>query len=109
LETYFREKTPVIHSNRLIEELKVFIWNGSRAEAQGGYNDDLVMSYAIGLWIRDTALKLKQQGIDLTKRALMHINKNQSVYNTKSGGPGAKAQSQMRLSNGQTEDLNWLF
>jgi len=109
LETYFREKTPVIHSNRLIEELKVFIWNGSRAEAQGGYNDDLVMSYAIGLWIRDTALKLKQQGIDLTKRALLHINKNQSVYNNKSGSPMAKAQSQMRLSNGQTEDLNWLF
>jgi hypothetical protein len=109
LETYFREKSPRVHSNRLIEELKVFIWNGSRAEAQGGYNDDLVMSFAIGLWVRDTALKLRQQGIDLTKRALTHINKNQSVYNAGATNPHVKSQSEMRLSNGQKESLNWLF
>jgi hypothetical protein len=109
LETYFREKSPRVHSNRLIEELKVFIWNGSRAEAQGGYNDDLVMSFAIGLWVRDTALKLRQQGIDLTKRALTYINKNQSVYNAGASNPYAKSQSEMRLTNGQKESLNWLF
>jgi len=109
LETYFREKSPVIHSIRLVEELKVFIWNGSRAEAQHGYNDDLVMSFAIGLWVRDTALKLRQQGIDLTKRALGHINKNQNVYNTRTANPVAAQQRQMRLQNGKTEDLNWLF
>ena len=33
LESYFREKAPVIHSQRLLDELFVFIWNGSRAEA----------------------------------------------------------------------------
>ena len=33
-----------------------------------GYNDDLVMSFAIGLWVRDTALRLQTQGIELTKR-----------------------------------------
>ena len=35
-----------------------------------GYNDDLTMSFAIGLWVRDTALRLRQEGIDLTKKAL---------------------------------------
>jgi hypothetical protein len=30
-----------------------------RAEAMTGYNDDLTMSLAIGLWVRDTALKIK--------------------------------------------------
>ena len=25
-----------------------------------GYNDDLVMSYAIALWVRDTALRLQK-------------------------------------------------
>ena len=25
-----------------------------------GYNDDLVMSYAIALWVRDTALRIKK-------------------------------------------------
>ena len=41
-----------------------------RAEAMRGYNDDLTMSLAIGLWVRDTALRLRQEGIDLTKQAL---------------------------------------
>lgn len=109
LETYFREKTPIIYSVRLLEELKVFIWNGSRAEAQRGYNDDLVMSFAIGLWVRDTALKLRQQGIDLTKRALSFIDKNQNVYVTRNNThAAAKQQTQLRIGS-NTEDLNWLF
>ena len=38
-----------------------------------GYNDDLVMSFAIGLWIRDTALRLRTEGIELTKKTLSSI------------------------------------
>jgi hypothetical protein len=109
LETYFREKSPIVHSKGLLNELDVFIWNGSRAEAQRGYNDDLVMSYAIGLWVRDTALKLKQQGLDLTKRALTSINKNQSIFTNKSIPTNARSQSEMRLTNGDTESLIWLM
>ena len=36
--------------------------------AMKGYNDDLVMSFSIGLWVRDNALRLRQEGIDLTKK-----------------------------------------
>jgi hypothetical protein len=85
LETYFREKGPIIHSRRTIEELYVFIWNGQRAESQKGYNDDLVMSMSIALWVRDTALKLRQQGIDLTMRSLTHIGKTSNAV-VKVGG-----------------------
>ena len=56
LDTYMRERTPVIRSKRLIDELFVFIWSGSRAEAQRGYNDDLVISFSTGLWVRDLSL-----------------------------------------------------
>ena len=41
-----------------------------KSEAQG-YNDDLVMSFAICLWVRDTALRLRQEGIDLQKKTLI--------------------------------------
>ena len=75
LETYFRERTPLIHSSRLINQLFVFIWNGRKAEAQSGYNDDLVISFGQGLFIRDTALKLRQQGIDLTRRSINSIHR----------------------------------
>ena len=65
LEMYMREKSPTIRSKRLIQELFVFVWLNSKAQAQVGYNDDLVMSFAIALWLRDTSLKLRQQGIAL--------------------------------------------
>lgn len=54
--------------------MRVFIWNNGKAEAQSGYNDDLVMSFAIGLYIRDTALRLRQQGIDLARAQLSSFN-----------------------------------
>lgn len=106
LETYLREKSPVIRSKRLIDELLVFIWNGSRAEAQRGYNDDLVMSFAIGLWIRDTALRLKQQGMDLSRKTLSHFGKSnsQGVYTIKS----TQHDSWAWKTPGGNESLTWL-
>jgi hypothetical protein len=44
-----------------------------------GYNDDLVMSLGIGLWVRDTALKLRQEGIDLTKNTIQQSSANKST------------------------------
>ena len=73
LEEYFRDESVVVHSNRLIDELFTFIYLNNRAEAMAGYNDDLVMSFAIGLWIRDTALRLRTEGIELTKKTLSSI------------------------------------
>ena len=73
LDEYFKEKSCIIRSSRLIDELFTFIFINGRAEAMKGYNDDLVLSFAIGLWVRDTALRLRQEGIDLTKQALQGI------------------------------------
>ena len=39
------------YSSRLYSELKTFIWNGKKITAMKGYNDDLIMSLAIGAWI----------------------------------------------------------
>lgn len=41
-----------IMSPRLLSELKTFIWRGARPEALKGYNDDLVISFAIMALIR---------------------------------------------------------
>jgi len=77
LDEYFREKSVIIRSNRLIDELFTFIFINGRAEAMKSYNDDLTMALSIGLWVRDTALRLRQEGIDLTKRTLSGISSNQ--------------------------------
>ena len=74
LEEYFREKSVIVRSNRLIDELFVFIYNNNKAEAMVGYNDDLVMSFAIGLWVRDTALRLRAEGVELQRKTLSGIS-----------------------------------
>jgi hypothetical protein len=58
----YADKGVTFPSTRLLEEMKVFIWRNGRAEAQTGYNDDLVLSFSIGCYLRDTAFKLRQNG-----------------------------------------------
>jgi len=110
LDEYMREKSVTVRSSRLIDELFTFIWKGNRAEAMQGYNDDLTMSLGIGLWVRDTALRLRQEGIDLTKQAMSGIGSAQSGL----GGFGGNSFNdenpwQMDLGNGSREDLTWLI
>ena len=108
LDEYFREKSVIIRSTRTIDELFTFIWNNGRAEAMRGYNDDLTMSLSIGLWVRDTALRLRQEGIDLTKRALGGISNysHTGIY----GGSNLENNPWEMDINGQKEDLTkWLL
>ena len=108
LDEYFREKAVTIRSNRLIDELFTFIFINGRAEAMKSYNDDLTMAFSIGLWVRDTALRLRQEGIDLTKRTLGGISSNQQysgVY-----GPSDREDNPWKMRIGDDfEDLSqWL-
>ena len=73
LELFFRQKQVIIKSLRLFEELNVFVWNGPKAEAMKGYNDDLVMSFGIGLWVRETALRLRNEQIAYSRAMLGKI------------------------------------
>ena len=108
LDEYFREKSVVIRSNRLIDELFTFIFMNGRAEAMKGYNDDLVMAFCIGLWIRDTALRLKQEGIDLTKRAMGGISSNMQHSGVYGGSNMDDNPWKMRIGD-DFEDLSqWL-
>ena len=105
IETYFREKSPIIRSKRLTDEMYVFIWNGQRAEAQRGYNDDLIMAFGIALWVRDTALRLHQQGIDLSRKAIGHLGKSSGMYT----GTGNENKSWQMQAGKDKENLNWLL
>jgi hypothetical protein len=92
----------------MIAELETFIWKNGRPEALGGYNDDLVLALCIGLWVRDTALRLRQEGIELTKLTL-----DKASYNT-TGMPiymnSAKHKNQYEMEiNGQKENIRWLL
>ena len=105
LEEYFREKSVIVHSDRLIDELFVFIWNNNRAEAMQGYNDDLAMSLAIGLWVRDTALRLNSEGIALQKTVLNKMLDYDVVYTAEEN----KSDDWMMETGNTKEDLTWLI
>jgi hypothetical protein len=63
------------HSQRLHNEIKAFKWINGKAQADSGYNDDLTMSLMIGLFVIDTAMKLRSRGIEINKMALSNIRK----------------------------------
>jgi hypothetical protein len=46
-------------TTRLLEELRVFVWKNGKSQAMQSYNDDLVMAFAIAMYMRETSLKFK--------------------------------------------------
>lgn len=110
LDTYTRERIPIIKSKRLIDELKVFIWNGNKAEAMNGYNDDLVLSFSIALWMRDTALKLRIQGMEMTRKTLDYYGKVEAPVYTNNSAARRQYGWSMKTGRGDAdEDLTWLL
>ena len=73
LSDYIRDDSIIIKSKRTFHEMDTFIWANGKPQAQKGYNDDLIMAIAITVWVRDTALRLRRQGIELTKKSLENV------------------------------------
>lgn len=105
---YLRDGSVNINSKRTLEEIKVFIWKNGRPEAQSGYNDDLVIPYCIAMYLRDTALKYKQQGLEMTKVMINNIQKTNYQQNGHFYRNGVSNPYSMNI-NGQNEDIRWLF
>lgn len=104
LDTYMREKSTKLYSRRLINELYVFKWIEGKPQAAKGYNDDLIMAFCMALFVRETALRMRQVGIELHKKTVSNIHR--SVYKSR---PAMSQQWEMPNVGGQTESLRWLL
>ena len=107
---YVREKSVTFQSKRLIQEMRVFIWKNGKAQAQDRYNDDLLMACATALYVRDTALRLRQQGMDLARAQLSSFSnlnaKNKAVIKT----VGNQRENPYLIKTpGGEEDISWLL
>jgi hypothetical protein len=106
---YIRERSVIVQSKRLLGEMRVFIWRNGKAQAQSGYNDDLVMAFATALYVRDTAIRMRQQGMDLSRATMSSFvslnQRNTGVYNV---APMQNNPYLMETPGGQ-EDLSWLL
>jgi len=119
LEQVIRNREIRVYSSRLYDEMKTFIWKGSKAQAQKGKNDDLVMSLAIGVWLFDTSPVNSKHAVDLNKAMLgaFAVNRTDSKQMT---SPWANKNhnpfkpiviSEMPESGSQTPygDFGWLL
>ena len=107
---YIRDHSVTIQSKRLMSEMRVFVWKNGKAQAQDRYNDDLIISCATALYVRDTALRMRQQGMDLTRAQLSsftNLNKrNQAIIST----VGNMQENPYLLKTpGGEEDITWLL
>jgi len=107
---YIRDRSVTIQSKRLLEEMRVFIWKNGKAQAQVRYNDDLVMSFATALYVRDTALRLQQQGLDLARAQLSSFaNSNARNKAIMSSVASQRENPYLHKTQHGEEDISWLL
>ena len=92
------------------------MWKNGKAQAQDGYNDDLVMSFSMGMFLRDTSLRYKEQGENMTRAMLQGIGKSQDLlgpgqYSQHTGTNPTNPNEQYKIKDqhGNDIDLTWLI
>ncbi len=113
-EEYIRNDKVKIHSSRLLNEMKTFIWENGKAQAMRGYCDDLVMALAIGCWVRDTALSANAKDVAYKKVFLECATKMvQRIDHSVVGEPGhmmpTKKEVENQIKNNAKGDYMWIY
>ena len=114
LEEYVRNKLIKPRSNRLFAEVKTFVWNNGKPQAMRTYNDDLIMSLAIGCWVRDTALEVSQKETEYQKAMLAGMYCTNKTLNTAIKGMNEykkreKFEEKYEKEIQITKDFPWIF
>ena len=77
------------------------------------YNDDLVMSCAIGCWVRDTALVENRREMEYKKVFLNSMSKSSTILNTTipgmQGHQAKKAKKTLEKHKKDAEQYSWLY
>ena len=82
LEEFVRNKLVTVYSKRLLNEMETFIWHNGKPQAMKKYNDDLIMAFAIGCWVKDTVYTTNQRAAEYNKAFLSTMTKSNSQLNT---------------------------
>lgn len=112
LEEFVRNKLINLYSSRLHNEFTTFIWNNGKPQAMRTYHDDLVMSLAIGCWVRDTALTVNQRKMNYKKACLDSIVTSRTRMSTQIPGQMGYDKDYARKAAEQMADYeqySWLL
>jgi hypothetical protein len=105
---YVKDHLIRVKSIRTVNEMKVFVWKNGKPQSQTGYNDDLVIPYAIGLYLRDSAIQYRSQGVDMQKAVLNGITRTSQAVASYNTPTNFQNPYQMQV-NGQMEDMSWVI
>ena len=121
LEEHIREGKTIIRSQRMIEELRTFVYKNNRPDHMPGYHDDIIMAYAMAIFVVQTSFKKLEESKKHTKAML------DSWLNITNGGnetikrgsnpptnPNTPTYNQPQINQGgqnnnDNGDYNWLF
>ena len=113
MRSFIENKEVIFRSIRLLDELRVFIWKNGKQQAMQGYNDDLVMSFAIGMFLRETSVRYKKAADSLTVSVMNNIGKTSSevgFYNSNNTNAQNPWTMNVPAPGGDyTQDLTWLL
>lgn len=109
-DEYVRSRNVRIRSSRLYAEMHTFIWKNGKPQAMNGRHDDLILPYAIGLYLRDSALQYRVNNIEMQKNVLLNIRRNDPVTVRGVNNPRALTFNNpyMMNVNGTMEDISWV-
>lgn len=85
LEEVIRNKQIKVYSSRLYNELKTFVTQGDKPQAQKNCHDDLVMALAIGVWLFDASEVNSQFAQNLNKAMLSGFSMNSNSFDNLAG------------------------
>jgi hypothetical protein len=111
-EEFARNKLINVRSSRLVGEIKTFIWHNGKARAMRGYNDDLVISMAIGCWVKDTVLTINQRELQYKKAFLDSMIVTNTSLDTRIQGMHGYNKSTEQIRETAVKEIrtfSWLY
>ena len=111
MEEDLRNHEFILHSRRTYNELEVFIYDGGKPVAMSGYNDDLVMSLAIGLYVRATTMRIENIDSELSNALLQNMHRNTTQYfpNSLVKNDETGINHYEMVIRGKKENIGWLI
>ena len=70
LEEHIRENKTLVRSQRMISELRTFVYKNGRPDHMEGYHDDIIMAFAMCIFVVQTSFKKLEQVEKQTKAML---------------------------------------
>lgn len=119
LEEMLRTKSIILKDERTVDELLTFVDKGGKPQAMSGFNDDLIMSLAIGLYVGIAMSRQLTRGLELHKNLVGGIKKTDGGLSSSSKQSSGAAVYSSGTNQGQKswtmnvkgtdESLEWLL